>query len=128
MNFRLNSFFWIFAGVLAVEHVIALSNGMHDEAFMVSSSLMLAITLWLLIVPTEWLVRDNKKHLTNAFRRVTATRVVDHQHHWRHWYDTDGYYADQPNINIPSRVYYCIKCPEVHRAVDRIPRYRGGTS
>lgn len=123
MNFRLNSFFWTFAVVMIIEHALALFTGVNDELGMLIGSLTITITVWLLIVPSEWLMRDDKKRLKDMLHHITTTKTVKHQHHWRHWYDTNGYYADEPGVNVPSRVYYCIKCREVHRAVDRIPLY-----
>jgi len=116
MNFRLNSFFWTFAGILAAEHVIAIFTGANNETSMLTSALVIALTVWLLVVPTDLL------------RREPRPRAVKppHEHFWRHWYDTDGYYINQPHVIVRSRVHYCLICREVRRTTDPIPHYQGG--
>jgi hypothetical protein len=115
MNFRLNSFFWMFAGVLAGEHIVAFFTGVTDELYMLVSSLSIAFVLYIL----------------RPFNRKRPKAVKPpHEHYWRHWYDADGYYAAYPNIKVPSRVYYCVTCREVRRSTDPIPTeemhsYRG---
>jgi len=85
---------------------------------MLAGSIVVTLTLWLLIVPTEMLLRREPK---------PKAVKPPHEHFWRHWYDTDGYYANQPNVNVPSRVHYCLICREVRRTTDSIPHYHGRT-
>ena len=121
MNFRLNSFFWTFALMQTIEHLIGLVTGTNDEFSMLIGSLIATITLWVFIMPTELLISQHRRYKNMQIGYLRGPSLLpswedySREHRWIHWYDTDGFFADEPTVHIQTRVIICGNCYQWRR-------------
>lgn len=116
MNPRLNVYFWSFAIMMIIEHIISLFGRYHDELFMVGASAALAMVPWMLLTPRP-LIADDPQVLdvAAATYAVNQQQHPQHEHNFVHLYDTSGYFGGNPSLEVPSRVFRCTSCSARYR-------------
>lgn len=118
-RFLVNSWFWTFAALSAFYNVAEAISPTPGVAFFLVPCAFTAS----LIAPFIWLTRLIWEGHLRPIPRINEHNVngipwwedYSRTHHWVHLYDTNGFYVDNPELNVHTRVIQCKKCAQTRR-------------
>lgn len=117
-RFLVNSWFWVFATLAAWWHI---AEAVHpsDAPFFLGP----CVAVTCIIAPLVWLGGFLVQRLRDeaAYREERSARKdpwwenYSRQHNWKHLYDTNGFFTDDPAKEVWTRVIQCTRCAQTRR-------------